>query len=67
MTVLRDDTDAEEFVGVEADLPGFLMHREKLLAPRYATRGRTRVRPLRRAPKAALQHIFEQPGLNEAT
>lgn len=32
VTVLRDDTDTEEFVGVEADLPDFLRHRDKLLA-----------------------------------
>jgi hypothetical protein len=62
VTVLRDDTDAEEFVGVEADLPDFLLHRDKLLAldlpcvdvPEYG---------LREAhPMAALLHIFENLG-----
>ncbi|MEX2535546.1 MAG: hypothetical protein WD273_08085 [Trueperaceae bacterium] len=62
VTVLRDDTDAEEFVGVEADLPDFLLHREKLLAldlqrvdvPEYG---------LREAhPMVALLHIFEKLG-----
>jgi hypothetical protein len=29
--VMRDDTDAEEFEGVHADLPELLRHRDKLL------------------------------------
>jgi hypothetical protein len=31
VTVLRDDTEAEEFVGVEADLPEFLEFLDRLL------------------------------------
>jgi hypothetical protein len=60
VTVLRDDTDAEEFVGVEADLPDFLMHRDKLLTlelplvdvPEYGLRDTH--------PMSALLHIFEK-------
>jgi hypothetical protein len=67
VTVLRDDTDAEEFVGVEADLPDFLMHRDKLLAldlpnvdvPEF---GLNDVHPM-----AALLHIFEKLGLIKAS
>jgi hypothetical protein len=67
VTVLRDDTDAEEFVGVEADLPDFLLHRDKLLAlelplvdvPEFSLRD---VHPM-----AALLHIFTQLGLTETS
>jgi hypothetical protein len=55
--ILRDDTEAEEFEGVEADLPELLRHRERLLAldlppvdvPEY---GLVEVHPI-----AALLHI----------
>ena len=64
--VLRDDTDAEEFVGVEADLPQFLAHRDELLAldlprvevPEFGLRD---VHPI-----AAVLHIFEKLGHLEA-
>jgi hypothetical protein len=60
--VMRDDTDAEEFEGVHADLPELLRHREKLLAldlphvdvPEYGLRD---VHPV----AAALQ-VFEKLG-----
>jgi hypothetical protein len=59
---LRDDTDAEEFVGVEADLPELLEFRDQLLAldlpridvPEYGLR---EVHPV-----AAALHIFETLG-----
>jgi hypothetical protein len=66
VTVLRDDTDAEEFEGVQADLPELLRHRDKLLAlnlprvdvPEYGLRD---VHPV-----AALLTIAEKLGLTQA-
>jgi hypothetical protein len=61
--ILRDDTAAEEFVGVEADMPELLEFREKLLAldlplvdaPEYGLR---EVHPI-----AAALHIFKKLGV----
>jgi hypothetical protein len=63
--VLRDDTDAEEFEGVHADLPELLRHRDRLLAldlPRVEVSEYG----LRDAhPMAALLTIAEKLGLIE--
>jgi hypothetical protein len=66
VTVLRDDTDAEEFEGVQADLPELVRHRDKLLAldlprvdvPEYGLRDAH--------PMSALLTIAETLGLTQA-
>jgi hypothetical protein len=63
VTILRDDTDAEEFEGVQADLPELLRHRDKLLALDLPTVDVAEYNLWDIHPIAALIEVAEQLGL----